>query len=701
MSRLQGKPYAQKVVESLDATERANLLGLLNGSSVVPAFRSLTNATAYITDADEGVSHVSLETADGNLTGYLAYTDEYVTLFAYERNSQGIAQYEIDLDAMTISEVQENLDIEGLRTIVTDSLKADLVGGKVPAEQLPSYVDDVVEYEDLAHFPAEGEYGKIYIALDTGSTYRWGGTEYVQIGGSSATPMISITWSELKTLRDAGELLPGQQYRITDYACTALGDGITVGGNVFDIIVTAEDESHLEEEAFATHHAGDTYFANSRLEAWRIWYALDNDTDRFAWADNTNGKGVIYRMIDEFGNDVPYDFKNCLFGSYYTFSAYADNAYFDASLAMTSGISVRENVIGEWMYDGKRRLNGNYFYNTSNTLSVYENTFGINCHDNVSKSVFARNRFADGCASNTFGSSCFDNSLNTTCQRNTFADSCQYNVFGSECNDNTFGKNFKNNTFGNECHNNVFGTSCTNNTLESGCYSNTFSNQCTFNILGAGSYSNIFNGSTQSNELGPRCHGNTISSAYNSLGQNCENIKITATNCNDNAIGDFCSSIQITAMGCGHNIFGKYCQSIKLEYQNIKFNVFGENCSYIYMNQNCQYNTFGSRCTEIRTGTEMDGCTFGTECQNVWFGAASNTLINYVKYVTVDNGVSFVRITSADDANASDSNYLQNIHVHSGIKGTDASTPVSIVVPERGQAYSYDYYATNSVDVMI
>lgn len=61
--------------------------------------------------------------------------------------------------------------------------KADIVNGKVPAEQLPSYVDDVIEYEDLSHFPEEGEEGKIYVALDTGFTYRWGGTEYVQIGG--------------------------------------------------------------------------------------------------------------------------------------------------------------------------------------------------------------------------------------------------------------------------------------------------------------------------------------------------------------------------------------------------------------------------------------------------------------------------------------------------------------------------------------
>lgn len=68
--------------------------------------------------------------------------------------------------------------------------KADLVDGKVPASQLPSYVDDVVEYADVAHFPETGESGKIYVALDTGYTYRWSGSGYIQIGGQDISAII-------------------------------------------------------------------------------------------------------------------------------------------------------------------------------------------------------------------------------------------------------------------------------------------------------------------------------------------------------------------------------------------------------------------------------------------------------------------------------------------------------------------------------
>lgn len=65
--------------------------------------------------------------------------------------------------------------------------------GKVPAAQLPSYVDDVLEYNTLSHFPAVGESGKIYIAVDTNLTYRWSGTGYVKVASDLALGETSAT----------------------------------------------------------------------------------------------------------------------------------------------------------------------------------------------------------------------------------------------------------------------------------------------------------------------------------------------------------------------------------------------------------------------------------------------------------------------------------------------------------------------------
>ena len=77
----------------------------------------------------------------------------------------------------------------GLRNGVA-SLDAN---GKIPTYQLPSYVSDVLEFRSFDRFPTTGEVNKIYIALDTNKTYRWGGTVYVEIGSSLALGETSET----------------------------------------------------------------------------------------------------------------------------------------------------------------------------------------------------------------------------------------------------------------------------------------------------------------------------------------------------------------------------------------------------------------------------------------------------------------------------------------------------------------------------
>lgn len=66
-------------------------------------------------------------------------------------------------------------------------------GGKVPAAQLPSYVDDILEFDTLSEFPESGESGKMYTALDTNKTYRWSGTTYTEISKSLALGETSST----------------------------------------------------------------------------------------------------------------------------------------------------------------------------------------------------------------------------------------------------------------------------------------------------------------------------------------------------------------------------------------------------------------------------------------------------------------------------------------------------------------------------
>jgi len=70
---------------------------------------------------------------------------------------------------------------------------ATLVGGLVPASQLPSYVDDVLEYAGTSNFPTTGETGKIYVATGSGKIYRWTGSIYVEI--SPSTAQVQSDWN--------------------------------------------------------------------------------------------------------------------------------------------------------------------------------------------------------------------------------------------------------------------------------------------------------------------------------------------------------------------------------------------------------------------------------------------------------------------------------------------------------------------------
>ena len=141
-------------------------------------------------------------------------------------------------------------------------------------------------------------------------------TAFVQSAVSPTENAKSITYSDLKTARTNGTLVPGTWYRITDYVATTTDTESRSASHPFDILVMAESATTLSEEGYAALHSGDTYFSSNNLSAWKVWYCLDNDTTRFAWADSTNGKGVVYRMIDEFNNDLPFDFKGIQFKRY-------------------------------------------------------------------------------------------------------------------------------------------------------------------------------------------------------------------------------------------------------------------------------------------------------------------------------------------------------------------------------------------------
>ena len=90
--------------------------------------------------------------------------------------------------------------------------------GKVPSSQLPSFVDDVLEYDKQSSFPTTGEVGKIYIAKDTNKTYRWSGSAYVEISASLALGETSSTayrGDRGKTAYEHSQLTSGNPHNVT------------------------------------------------------------------------------------------------------------------------------------------------------------------------------------------------------------------------------------------------------------------------------------------------------------------------------------------------------------------------------------------------------------------------------------------------------------------------------------------------------
>ena len=284
--------------------------------------------------------------------------------------------------------------------------------------------------------------------------------------------MTPVTYEELKTLRDNAELVAGMFYRITDYVTTSIQEATQSAGHQFDIIVRALDEKTLDEEAKAIQSENDEYFANSNLTGWQVWYTLDNDTSKYAWASE-NGKGVIYRLIDENGNDAPYDFKNIQMLDannsedttyYYTF----DSKGVDHSL---NGSKCFNNEINKYI-DGTQRVNRIIF--KCNNAEVSTNFFDFECYNNTMGSC-DHMKFGRECYGNVFGG------LNHLC---TFDTKFRNNVVGSETQSIQVGQGASNNNFANCIYYSTFGNYFRNNKVCEYTYYSSFGHYVQNFIMG-------------------------------------------------------------------------------------------------------------------------------------------------------------------------------------------------------------------------
>ena len=481
----------------------------------------------------------------------------------------------------------------------------------------------------------------------------------------------------------------------------------------------ALDSKTLAERAWAMPHDGDEYFKNSKLEAWQLWYCLDNDVKRFMWADGggfkiedndtafrrnpssdtgdfygwtdgetllfTNtlypavgtqtyddqfspadkvkeivagGKGVIYRMIDEFFNDCPYDFKNIQFKRWAvsgltnakldqdTLDGLKSDFVYDAddnpfcfaveSSNMTLGSTtfVVNNEVSEWyytfsLYDEEGHLNdyslhvykvyceGNMAVAQSNSMLPAQDC-DPNDEDEVYRYVLNNNVFLDKYDG--------ENEWYTCCIGNEFKERSKNNTFGANAYGNNFGAGFYGNSFGANARYNNFGAGANNNSF--GAYAQN-------NAFGAGADSNSFGANAYGNNFG-------ANAGYNNFGA-----------------------------GAARNSFGAYAWN----------NSFGANAGNNSFGADAVYNSFGAYARFNNFGANVTSCVFAKD---------------YTRYVVVESGNNNITLTSTQTT--SQNSQLQNILI---ALGTNLSGSKTISHNTVGDTFKTTYQNANSdvVDV--
>lgn len=361
-----------------------------------------------------------IKTGGPNMLGRVSFENSTINGSTTDEKLFGENVYLIEQEAYTCSSPVSYAFNEqlkgGLPYVLSFYSKAEEIGGFIMAQitsldgaplyngNIPFCVDEWGQTcaqiwidEDLDGFILKlqfAEASNIYISclkLQAGNTPTAGFETPATTESNESITM--ITWTDLYILRSQGKLIPGHQYRIMDYVTTTdQEDNIRSAGNPFDIIVTADSTNVLNETARAVRNPNDDgYFDHARLEAWEIKYCFDNDYTRFAWADMSDGKGVIYWMKDEYGNECPYDFKNIQFNLY----SFTDGSGFDGTLQymkwlekLNSTDTVDENT---WVYTFST-LDG-----TDITTAVY-NAFNLPyayCHNNIIKASSEFNYWDD------------------------------------------------------------------------------------------------------------------------------------------------------------------------------------------------------------------------------------------------------------------------------------------------------------------
>lgn len=491
--------------------------------------------------------------------------------------------------------------------------------------------------------------GSIYFIPNDGIyLYNGDSLEAYSLGESvdSLPFCLSITYSELKTKRDAGQLVPGMQYRIVDYGTmTKSSDSYTSAGHQFDIIVTADSTNTLNENARAIQHEEDTYFANSNLAVWKLKYKLDNDST-YVWVDDTC-KGVIYEMTDEFGNTFPYDFKNILQKRFYltnTGTTITNNKYFgwsghanaDASKYIWCYTFAKESDLAQDL-----SLSGAVKNITLPTAYLYAGVYYPNdivfLHSDTSVTEVSWSNIH-------FGDTCYNITIDANCSNITLNNNDRNIIIGSNNKGVSILDNCNTAIIGSGCYDYQIANNCSNFKVNTSCFSFTIGNEC--NSFEVGTNNRRFNVANYCRDWksGTNCQiwsiGNNGSNwscgdgcSFWSCGEQCYQWYV-GSNCTGWKTGNVCNGWK-TGNTCKNWSVGNECYGWSVGNECSDWST-GNSCYNWSTKDYCQAWSVGNNCHTWSVGNHCIAWKAGNRCYN-WVFGGQGAPKDYFNSITIES----------------------------------------------------------------
>lgn len=161
--------------------------------------------------------------------------------------------------------------------------KADLVDGKVPSSQLPSYVDDVLEYDTFESLPNSGEKGKIYVITNNNTQFRWSGTEYIQLNSDWINQQSFFNKKSIKSETIASVSTSLNDYLPNGGFITSYNNGNWGGADIPD---GASYGGYIKfSDGNNDYNNLDLYYNNGHnaLDSHRLWFRTKNNLGNTNW----------------------------------------------------------------------------------------------------------------------------------------------------------------------------------------------------------------------------------------------------------------------------------------------------------------------------------------------------------------------------------------------------------------------------------